>query len=150
MSEMDFNQMNFLEQVKVSFACEKKDVRTYSPLALAYIGDAVYDLMIRTVVVERANRCANDLHRATVQYVKAGAQAQIIEALLPILTQEEEAVYRRGRNANPHTVAKNASRSDYRKATGFEALIGFLYLTGQFERMFSLVKQGIELSRKEL
>lgn len=149
MSEIDFNQMNFLDQVKECFACEEKDIRTYSPLALAYIGDAVYDLIIRSVVVERANRSANDLHRATVQYVKAAAQAQIIDALLPLLTEEEEAVYRRGRNANPHTVAKNATRSDYRKATGFEALVGFLYLTGQFDRMFSLVKQGIELSRKE-
>ncbi|MCM1569924.1 MAG: ribonuclease III [Roseburia sp.] len=126
------------------------DIRTYSPLTLAYIGDGVYDLIIRSVVVERANRPANYLHRITVKYVKAQAQAQVIEALMPYLTEEEEAVYRRGRNAKPHTVAKNATRIDYCKATGFEALIGYLYLTGRMDRLMELVKQGIELTGRKL
>lgn len=137
---------NLLTQIKESFRCKEQDIRTYSPLALAYMGDAVYDLIIRTVIVERANRAANDLHRMAISYVKAPSQARIIECLLPLLTQEEEAVYKRGRNANPHTVAKNASRSDYRKATGFEALIGYLYLAGNQERILYLVKEGISLA----
>lgn len=133
-----------LEQIKAVFHCGKVDVRAYSPLTLAYIGDAVYDLVIRTVVVERANRSANELHKRTVKYVQAGVQAVMIEALSEELTEDEEAVYRRGRNAKSHTSAKNASIQDYRKATGFEALMGFLYLTGQTDRMLYLIRTGIE------
>lgn len=136
--------IDLLEQIKDVFQCGKVDVRAYSPLTLAYIGDAVYDLVIRTIVVERANRAANELHKRTVKYVQAAVQAAMIEALAEELTEDEEAVYKRGRNAKSHTSAKNASIQDYRKATGFEALMGFLYLSGQTERMLYLVKTGIE------
>ena len=136
--------LNFPEQIKEVFQCGKVDVRAYSPLTLAYIGDAIYELVIRTVVVERANRAANELHKRTVKYVQAGVQAALIEALLEELTEEEVAVYKRGRNAKSHTSAKNASIQDYRKATGFEALMGFLYLTGQTERMLYLIQTGVE------
>lgn len=139
-------EKGIIEQIKTVFECKEQDVRTYSPLTLAYIGDAVYDLIIRSVVVERANRSANDLHKKTVRYVKAEAQATMITALLGELNLEEEAVYKRGRNAKSHTMAKNASVSDYRKATGFEALMGYLYLTGQTDRMLYLTKKGIELA----
>lgn len=139
-------EKGIIEQIKTVFECKEQDVRTYSPLTLAYIGDAVYDLIIRSVVVERANRSANDLHKKTVRYVKAEAQATMIMALLGELNLEEEAVYKRGRNAKSHTMAKNASVSDYRKATGFEALMGYLYLTGQTDRMLYLTKKGIELA----
>ena len=139
-----------LEQIKAVFACKEQDVRAYSPLTLAYMGDAIYELVIRTVVVERANRSANDLHKKTVRYVKAEAQAAMIQALTPELTPDEEAVYKRGRNAKSYTAAKNASLGDYRKATGFEALLGFLYLTGQTDRLLYLVKKGIELIGMEL
>lgn len=139
-----------LEQIKKVFACKEQDVRAYSPLTLAYMGDAIYDLVIRTVVVERANRSANDLHKKTVRYVKAEAQAAMILALIPELTEDEEAVYKRGRNAKSYTAAKNASLGDYRKATGFEALMGFLYLTGQTDRLLYLIKRGIELVGMEL
>lgn len=139
-------EKGIIEQIKTVFECKEQDVRAYSPLTLAYIGDAVYDLIIRSVVVERANRSANDLHKKTVRYVKAEAQSTMITALLSELTLEEEAVYKRGRNAKSHTTAKNASVSDYRKATGFEALMGYLYLTGQTDRMLYLVKKGIELA----
>lgn len=135
--------LELLEQIKAAFECGKVDVRAYSPLTLAYIGDAVYDVVIRTVVVERANRAANELHKRTIKYVQAGAQAAMIEALLEELTEDEVAVYKRGRNAKSYTSAKNASIQDYRKATGFEALMGFLYLTGQTERMLYLIKAGI-------
>lgn len=140
----------FLAEIKRAFECKEQDVRAYSPLALAYIGDAVYDLVIRSVVVERANRSANDLHKRAVKYVKAEAQAKMIEALKEHLTDEEVAVYKRGRNAKSYTMAKNATMSDYRKATGFEALMGFLYLTGQTDRMLYLVKQGIGFTGMEI
>ncbi|MBR5248179.1 MAG: ribonuclease III [Lachnospiraceae bacterium] len=135
--------LELLEQIKATFGCKETDVRSYSPLPLAYIGDAVYEVVIRTVVVKRANRAANELHKRTVRYVQAGTQAAMIEALLEELTEDEAAVYKRGKNAKSYTVPKNASIQDYRKATGFEALVGYLYLTGQTERMLYLVKRGI-------
>lgn len=141
---------NILEQIKKVFECKEQDVRAYSPLTLAYIGDAIYELVIRSVVVERANRSANDLHKKTVKYVSAPVQSAMIQALLEELTDDEEAVYKRGRNAKSYTTAKNASVSDYRKATGFESLIGFLYLTEQTDRLLYLIHRGIELAGMEL
>lgn len=137
---------SLLEAILRTFPGRQQDVRTYSPLALAYIGDAIYDLIIRTVVVERANRPANQLHHITVQYVKASAQALIVQALMEEFTEEEHAVYRRGHNSKPHTMAKNASMEDYLKATGFEAVLGYLYLNGRMDRVLELVKRGIELA----
>jgi len=138
-------EKSIIEQIKLTFECKEQDVRAYSPLTLAYIGDAIYDLVIRSVVVERANRSANDLHKKTVRYVKAETQSAMIMALLEELTEEELAVYKRGRNAKSHTMAKNASMSTYRKATGFEALMGYLYLMEETDRLLYLVKKGIEL-----
>lgn len=132
-----------LSAIRGMFPGKKQDIRSYSPLTLAYIGDAVYDLLIRTVVVERANRPANALHHITVKYVSAGAQAKIVDALFNRLTEEEQAVYRRGKNSKPHTTAKNASIAEYMKATGFEAVIGYLYLKDNMERVLELVKEGI-------
>lgn len=137
--------ISLLGKIKTCFDCGGKDVRSYSPLTLAYIGDAVYDLVIRSVVVERGNRSANELHKRTTKYVKAEAQSRMIQALQEYLTEEEEAVYKRGRNAKSYTTAKNASVSDYRKATGFEALVGYLYLTDRSERVLELMKKGLEL-----
>ena len=139
------SEEGLLEAIFKAFPGKRQDVRTYSPLALAYIGDAIYDLIIRTVVVERANRPANQLHHITVQYVKASAQALIVQALMEELTEEEQAVYRRGHNSKPHTMAKNASTGDYLKATGFEAVLGYLYLNGRMDRVLELIKRGIEL-----
>ena len=138
------------QMIMDTFPRKKLDIRGYSPLTLAYIGDAIYDLIIRTVVVSTANRPANDLHRFTVKYVKAGAQAQMIEAILPLLSEEEEAVYRRGKNSKPHTTAKNASIAEYMKATGFEAVMGYLYLTDDMERALYLVQEGIRLTNLNL
>ena len=142
--------LNLLEQIKQTFECKEQDVRAYSPLTLAYMGDAIYDLIIRSVIVERANRSANDLHKKAIRYVKAETQAKMIQALQEELTEDEEAVYKRGRNAKSYTTAKNATMSDYRKATGFEALMGFLYLTGQTDRLLYLVKRGIELAELKI
>ncbi|MDE7246628.1 MAG: ribonuclease III [Lachnospiraceae bacterium] len=137
--------VTILEAIKRDFDCKEIDIRTYSPLALAYIGDAIYDLVIRTIVVERGNTSANKLHRKTVNYVNARIQAQMIEALMDELTEEEQVIYKRGRNAKSYTTAKNASVIEYRKATGFEALCGYLYLTGKQERMLVLIKRAIEM-----
>ena len=136
--------ISLLDLIKQSFELKEVDIRAYSPLTLAYIGDCVYDLVIRTVVVERGNEPANKLHKKTVAYVKAQTQASMIEALLPYLTEKEEAVYKRGRNAKSYTSAKNASIGDYRKATGMEALVGYLYLTGQEARIMELIKTGFK------
>jgi ribonuclease-3 family protein len=120
-----------------------RDIRTYSPLTLAYVGDGIYDLIIRTMVVERANRPANDLHRLTIRYVSANAQSKIVRELIKDFTEEEQSVYRRGKNSKPHTTAKNASVADYMRATGFEAVLGYLYLTGRMQRVLELVKKGV-------
>jgi ribonuclease-3 family protein len=130
--------------IREQFAVPDVDIRTYSPLVLAYIGDGVFDLVIRSVVVGRGNTRANQLHRRTSGIVKAHTQAQIITALEPHLTDEERDIYRRGRNAKSPTMAKNATMSDYRKATGLEALVGYLYLTDRFERLVELIRLASE------
>jgi ribonuclease-3 family protein len=142
--------VRLLDNIKQTFECDGQDVREYSPLTLAYIGDGIYDLVIRSVVVERANRSNNDLHKKTIKYVKAESQSAMIQKLMPLLTEDEEQIYKRGRNAKSYTSAKNASIGDYRRATGFEALMGYLYLTGQDMRMLGLIKKGIELIGMEI
>ena len=132
--------------IRSRFNLTETDVRTYSPLALAYIGDAIYDVVIRTIVVEKGNKSSGDLHKTAIRYVNAGTQAAMIEALAEELTEDETAVYKRGRNAKSQSTAKNASVGDYRKATGFEALMGYLYLTDRFDRIFELVEKGLELT----
>ena len=116
----------------------------YSPLALAYIGDAVYELAIRTLVMNRGNMQVNKLHKKSSALVKAAAQAEFLMAIEEDLTEEEHAVYKRGRNAKSFSMAKNATMKDYRMATGFEALMGYLYLTEQFDRMAELLGKGLE------
>ena len=130
--------------IKEQFGIAEVDIRTYSPLTLAYIGDGIYDLVIRSVVVGKGNTRAGELHKRTSQIVKAHTQAEMMEVLLPLLTEEEADIYRRGRNAKSPTMAKNATMSDYRKATGFEALMGWLYLQDEFERLVELVKTGVD------
>ena len=137
-------EMKIDSYIKEQFQIGEVDVRTYSPLALAYIGDGIFDLVIRTVIVGKGNTKASQLHYQTSHIVKAQSQALMIEALEEELTEEEADVYRRGRNAKSPTMAKNATMSDYRKATGFEALMGYLYLTDRFERVVELTKLGLE------
>lgn len=129
-----FEQMFELPQV---------DIRTYSPLTLAYIGDGVYELIIRTLLVKQGNTHANKLHCMASSLVKASTQSAMARILKEELTEEELAVFKRGRNAHNGTMAKNATMSDYRRATGFEALIGYLYLKKDWERMLDLVKHGL-------
>lgn len=131
--------------IRERFNIKKQDIRTYSPLTLAYIGDGVFDLIIRTVVVDKGNTSPNELHRHTSSIVKAHTQALMAEALIEELTEEEHDVYRRGRNAKSFTTAKNATVADYRKATGFEALIGYLYLEDRFDRAVYLSRRALDL-----
>lgn len=132
------------EMVRAVYGLTAQDIRTYSPLTLAYIGDAIYDLVIRTMLVEKGNSQVNKLHHRASSFVKAGAQKRILEIIEPLLTPEEHGYYKRGRNAKSFTTAKNASVVEYRMATGFEALLGFLYLTGQTDRLLELVKAGTD------
>ena len=125
------------------FQMRRVDIKEYSPLALAYIGDAVYELMIRSLVLNEGNRQVQKMHKRTSSLVQASAQARIITALNDSLTQEEHAVYKRGRNAKSLSPARNQSVSDYHKATGFEALIGYLYLKEEWKRMMDLVRAGL-------
>ena len=118
---------------------EKIDPRTSSPLVLAYIGDCVFDLIIKLMVAGRGNRQVHKLHEETSQYVQASAQSYMMRSMQEHLTAEEHAVYRRGRNARSVSPAKNQSITDYRRATGFEALIGYLYLIGDYGRIDALV-----------
>ena len=128
--------------LKEKFSLPQVDIQTYSPLTLAYIGDAAYELVVRTFLVDQGNSRPDKLHRKASSMVKAAAQAAMAEALKDSLTEEELSVYRRGRNAKSPTMAKNASMSDYRKATGFEALMGYLYLKGEQKRLIDLVYAG--------
>ncbi|MCI7812158.1 MAG: ribonuclease III domain-containing protein [Lachnospiraceae bacterium] len=131
------------------FQMEKQEMNLYSPLTLAYIGDAVYDLMVRTLVVEHGNCAANKLHRRTSQIVKAPAQAKLIDQIFPMLTEKEQDIYRRGKNAKSYTMAKNATMGEYHKATGLEALMGYLYLNGEMERAVELLKMGLERGKED-
>ena len=130
--------------LREQFQLPQQDIRTYSPLALAYIGDGIYELYIRTIVVGRGNRQASKLHHAASRLVKAPTQALMAEALEAEFTPKEEAVSRRGRHAKSYSTAKNATTGQYRKATGFEAEMGYLNLTGQYIRMIDLIKMGLE------
>ena len=127
-----------IKYLKEQFDLQPVDIRTYSPVVLAYIGDAVYELVIRTILVDQGNRQANTLHKKASTYVKASA------AFLPELTEEELSYFKRGRNAKTVSMAKHATMHDYRHATGFEALMGYLYLTDQMKRMIDLIKIGME------
>ena len=117
---------------------ERDALLSLSSLGLAHLGDGVFEVMVRAWLILRGKARAKDLHRATVRYVAAPAQAAAVERLLPLLTPEEADVYRRGRNTAPHSVPKAASRAQYQAATGLEALFGWLYLQGRTERLNEL------------
>jgi ribonuclease-3 family protein len=121
-----------------------RDPTTAPALSLAYIGDTVYDLYVRTLLVERADARVHELHLASAKLVCAAGQASAFHVIEPMLGEDELSVYRRGRNSHMGTVAKNAKISDYRTATGLEALIGFLYLTGRDERLTLLMREIIK------
>ena len=132
------------EYIYGRFGIEAKDIRTYSALTLAYIGDAVFDLVIRSILVGKGNTPVNNLHKRASGIVKAQTQSEMAAALMDVFTEEERDIYRRGRNSKPHTKAKNATTIEYLEATGLEAVIGFLYLSGDMERVCGLISKGVE------
>ena len=115
-----------------------------STLGLAHLGDGVYEVMVRSWLVLHGRAKAGDLHKATVRYVAAPAQAERFERIRPLLTGEEADIFRRGRNTDPHSVPKAASRAQYQTATGLEALFGWLYLQGRTERLNELFATMME------
>ncbi len=133
-------------RIRAAFSLEEQDIRTYSPLTLAYLGDAVYDLIVRTMLVEQKNIPVNKLHHHASSMVRAEAQKDAYHRVKNDLTEEELAVFKRGRNAKSYTSAKNATIGDYRVATGLEALFGYWYLTGQTERMLAIARKGLDAS----
>lgn len=132
------------ESILSFFDIEEKDIRTYSPLTLAFLGDAVYELVIRTLVVGKGNTSPAKLHKTSSSFEKAAAQSALLDRIEEELTDDEMDFVRRGRNSKPRTMAKNASTKDYLKATGLETLIGYLYIKGDEERLFYLMEKGME------
>ena len=121
-----------------------EDVNRVSSVGLAHVGDAVYELLVRSRLCAQGHLAAQDLHRSTVAYVKAPAQAEAAERLLPLLTEEERAVFRRARNAKLHASPQGASVGEYHAATGLEALFGWLWLLGRTERAAELFDAAVE------
>lgn len=136
---------NLTESIKNVLGLKEISPAQLSPLVLAYIGDSIFDLVIKTYLLDaKGNMQVNKLNRFASNIVKAQSQSEMIGIIEPLLSPAEEAVYKRGRNAKSYTSAKNASISDYRRATGFEALMGYLYLEGEYERMIQLIKAGLD------
>lgn len=131
--------MDFFERNK-----DISDVRMLSPLVWAYIGDGVYELFVRTYLINNSNSKPHKLHIESIKFVKAEAQAKILEKMMPELSEDELDIVRRGRNTENHHLPKNANIADYSYSTGFEALIGFLYLTKQDERLNQILKKCMD------
>lgn len=142
--EENVKGLGFTEAIESILNVPKLDPIQYSSLNLAYIGDDVYDLIIRNYLLSKGNEAVNNINKHASALVKAGTQSQLIEILKEHLTEEEHAVYKRGRNAKSATSAKNATIAEYRRATGFEALMGYLFLLGRYERLVELVRIGLE------
>lgn len=130
--------------IKETFSLEEINADQYSPLTLAYMGDCAYEIVIRTILVHQGNTHVDRLNKRASNLAKAVTQSQMVMAIMDRLTEEEVTVFKRGRNAKSYTSAKNASINDYRRATGFEALIGWHYLKGNFERMTEIIRMGFE------
>ena len=137
---LEFGLEHYMKQIP---GMEEADPKLSSPLVLAYIGDCVFDLIIKMRVARGGNRQVHKLHEETSPYVQASAQSFMMRAMQEHLTAEEHAVYRRRRNARSVSPAKNQSITDYRRATGFEALLGYLYLNHEYERLTELVTIGL-------
>lgn len=139
----------FRAAVMEAFPQKPVDIRTYSPLALAFLGDAVYSLVVRTFVVSKGNRQAEKLHNESTRYVCASGQAAVGDAIYEMLTEEEKKMYRRGRNSNPYHHSKSTSLDEYLKATALETLCGYLYLQDRMERLLELLRAGIAVLNEQ-
>lgn len=138
------NSTKLEENLINTAAMSDKEAYQYSPLALAYIGDSALDLLVKTYYVKNSNKQTYKYHKDVTAIVKAVNQAKFVDMIMDELTEEEVDIYKRGRNATTHSKAKNATMSEYRKATGLEALFGYLYLKGDSTRMHFLVDKMIE------
>ncbi len=134
----------FLETLKLE-ALKQMDVQMLNPLKLAYLGDAVYEAYIRTYIISKYTMTPNEMSKLAVKYVKASAQAKIAMTLQNELSDSEWTIIKRGRNQKSGSVPKNAILSDYKYATGFEALIGYLYLVGEKARVYEIIGRAIEI-----
>ncbi len=141
--------LNLSSLIGKRFGIEKKDLRTYSPLTLAFVGDNIYELVIRTIIVESGNMSPANLQRKSAGYARATYQAKMADLLLPYLSEEEKDILRRGKNAKVHTRAKNASAKEYHVATGLESLLGYLYLKGRTERILDIIFEGLRQMDKD-
>ena len=126
------------------FQMQEVDIKTYSPLALAYIGDCIFDLIIKSLVLNQGNKQVQKMHKETSRIVQASAQSLMMREIQKHLTEEVHLVYKRGRNTKTVSPARNQSLTDYRRATGFESLLGYLYLKKEWKRMLDLVKIGLD------
>ena len=139
--QKDSDDMNLSDILSDGLAAP---VQEYSPLALAFAGDAVYEVFVRAKVLAQANASANTLHKKAICYVKAEAQAAAAKQLIEFLNEDELAVFKRGRNAKSATVPKHANVTDYRYATALEALFGYLYLSNKTERLNQLLQKTFD------
>lgn len=138
------NTEDLMAAMKKTLQLKEVDAGMYSPLVLAYIGDDIYDLVIRTYLLNKGNMQVNKINKHANALVKAQTQSEMIKYMEPVMTEQELSVYKRGRNAKSVTTAKNATVNDYRRATGFEALMGYLYLCGKYERMMELIRVSLD------
>lgn len=116
----------------------------YSPLVLAYIGDAVFDIIVRSILVSHSNAPVNTLNRKASRMVRATAQSEMVDIIEPMFTEKEAAIYRRGKSAKTATTAKNAGIAEYHRATGFEAVLGYLYLNDEDDRLMELAEAALK------
>lgn len=135
---------NLLQEIHAFFPRKETDIRNYSPLKLAYLGDAVFEIIVRTLILEEIGGPVKNLHQRTSELVNAASQAKLILAIQEDLSEDEMRAFRHGRNAKTSSVAKHADIHDYRNATGLETLFGYLYLSGRSLRAVELLKLGLE------
>lgn len=146
---MDYGN-GFIEGVMNEFnVLGKIDIKEYSPLVLAYIGDAVFELYVRTFLISSGNAPVHKLHMRSTGFVKAKAQSDILHRIFDSLSYEEQEIVKRGRNAKAGTIPKNADVLEYKYATGFESLLGQLYLKGDFARLFEILEKSVEGDTEE-
>lgn len=143
-ASLEQGQSDLVQMIRNAFDLQAGDIRSYSPLALAYIGDCIYELVIRTLLIERKISHVKQLHKSASGLVKASAQKDMFRAVESILFEDEIQVYKRGRNVKSSSIAKNATVADYRAATGYEAMIGYLYLLGRMNRILELIRIGLK------
>ncbi|MCC5910792.1 MAG: Mini-ribonuclease 3 [Clostridiaceae bacterium] len=140
---------DFLEKLQdVETIKDEKQVKLMAPLALAYIGDAIFEVFIRNYLINKSNAGVHQLHKNTVTYVKAKAQAEIVHQLENQLTEDEWGAVKKGRNQKSASAPKNADLIDYKYATGFEALLGYLFYTGRIDRLVEIMEKSVEIINK--